>query len=1665
MKKIFSLLLVLVMLLTACIPAIAADGTKLLYSYGGFEAKDKSIISGSMRKGYEYSTDYAHTGSVSLKAIGSEGQTGGWLWVSNTATFEKGKKYSVRFFAMTDGDDAGITAELFNGSSVVGTRGSQAITVGSWCEFVSHFTWNKDATTASVLLKFGGEGNIYVDDLEIYEGVYESPTTAEPDAGFKEITPDIFAVNVYVDKNAAAGGNGSKAAPFNTIEAAQNYVRTINDNMYQDIVVNIKGGTYNLEKTFLLTDEDSGTNGYHVIYQPYGYNSGSCDNVVISGGKKVTGWTNSEITGVYKAPLEIDYLRNLYVNGTRAQRARYNSYVTPISWWDDTENTLSTWDGFVIPGGIIKNPEKATNLEMYRTATFRSNWAVGGKAVADGENTIIKMPQPVFFLQELSNYEVLAWKPENNFRLENALEFLDEPGEWYHDADTDTLYYMPKAGESMSDIEVIAPDVERLLDIRGSGIDKRAENIIVRGLTFSHGAYKKTSRLGRANLQSTACYSADLGGSGYAGSQLTTEGNINIINARNVSLRDNVINHMGTVAVAMPSGVDNCELRGNAIHDVSSSAVTIGTNRHNVVAESGIVPRNVLITNNVIGDTGIEYESDPSIQGYYTNGLTISHNEIYNSTYSGICVGWDWTNANNTKKKSTVEYNRIYNYGTACQDGGAIYTLGRQPDSVVRGNYILSYEQDIVGIYHDEGSSGFTTTGNVIDILADSVSSGLYNHSFLDELYMTGNYTTVVNSTADMSNFCDNYTYQGATRSENALAIRANAGLENDYKSIRSKIDSYSDNTKIERIYLQTEEQKHQTPADINVGESLTLVALAENRNGEISKISEGLSFKVSDESVLNINGNKITAVSEGISNVTVTDKDGRTAMMQVTVGDELVSFEVITSKDWATKDEVMNVAYRLKTKYTEYAGKPNKSAISTNNAVLNVIADGRVKAMTNGTGTITVSVQCGKFTASGTAEVTVSDVGYRTFKKLALNSMLTREEILSALGGSENSAVTEAKFASVLASIVQVDSSEICASPSSDTLIKEEMVALLADCLVNIYGKAPMYDTELHQYTDRADINPSLVPKIALAYECGLLSWIETSSAFEPKKAMTQGTAADFLYRFARPEKFEYLRKDETRLSTYETVAEWLVKRDYPGMHKKSKQINYNAPGEKAIEIANTVHKGTESAAIIEGEMVHKITKETANTDNTILLINGTDFIPGKRYTLSFKAKLSNEGFLASNKNNLSINPQFTITEDSTGDTSKQEINSSSWKEFSFEFGIPEDAEYPLTGNTSIWIFLTNTSKLDFNYYDVYFKDMVMTETADATIVSSTIADGEENVMTPIDSIYIRTSGAFDSKTLTLDKFTLTGGSATVLAVDAIDETTIKVSLSGVEPATEYALAIAGIATPTGGTIGGSISWKTAPKPLGKTGVMDFEKNTTGFSGDSGINSTIRSEDYAYSGKSSAKITTNGHANMYVSGRYAGFEEFEVGKKYLISYWVYSPNKAMRTGMYKHGGDRFIEYVTVPKGEWTQITGVFEPSTAEYQIKDLFMMQVYDLTPDVCYMDDIRISEFAEYPVTVHRPNIFTNGIPSSAISSGNNRIEMVISGSDKAQEIMTTVAQYDENGRMVKIVTAEETIAANENKTVVINLPNAQDLKTKMFIVDKETFKPLSQAIEWIK
>lgn len=73
----------------------------------------------------------------------------------------------------------------------------------------------------------------------------------------------------YVSPDGNDQDPGTIERPFRTIERARDAVREINGDMRGDIVVYLRDGVYQIDRTIEFTEQDSGTNGFRVIYQAY----------------------------------------------------------------------------------------------------------------------------------------------------------------------------------------------------------------------------------------------------------------------------------------------------------------------------------------------------------------------------------------------------------------------------------------------------------------------------------------------------------------------------------------------------------------------------------------------------------------------------------------------------------------------------------------------------------------------------------------------------------------------------------------------------------------------------------------------------------------------------------------------------------------------------------------------------------------------------------------------------------------------------------------------------------------------------------------------------------------------------------------------------------------------------------------------------------------------------------------------------------------------------------------------------------------------------------------------------------------------------------------------------------------------------------------------------
>jgi len=512
---------------------------------------------------------------------------------------------------------------------------------------------------------------------------------------------------------------GTETEPFGTVRKAGGAVRAVNHKMTGDIVVVLRGGSHAIGRTLVLDHRDSGTNGHNVVYKSH-----PGEAPVITGGRRIRGW--QEDSGRrWKARATVDNFRQLYVNGVRARRARGGALRGA---------ELVGKDGYTTTNAEMADWGNPSDIELcYYVVWTHSRCKV--KSIArQGDKAVLTMAQPGFMLAR--NKEGVRVKLPSY--VENALELLDEPGEWYLDRPKRTLYYIPRPGEDLKTAEVIAPALEKLIELRGT-LKRPVHNIRFEGLTFADATWLGPSRIGHPDVQ--ANFLPDPARLLKRMGTVTTVHNENIKSPSNIVCRAAksirfercTFTRLGGGGIDLEYGAQDNVISGCRFHDISGTAIQIGDvlkDDHHPDDPRAVV-RNNAVRNCVIHGCCVEYKGGVGIFVGYTDTTVIAHNEIFDLPYSGVSVGWGWGEEDagggspnyhqpfryktpTPARGNRVEYNHIHHVMRERNDGGGIYTLSNQPGTIIRGNHIHDNKGSPGGIYLDEGSGFIEVTGNCV---------------------------------------------------------------------------------------------------------------------------------------------------------------------------------------------------------------------------------------------------------------------------------------------------------------------------------------------------------------------------------------------------------------------------------------------------------------------------------------------------------------------------------------------------------------------------------------------------------------------------------------------------------------------------------------------------------------------------------------------------------------------------------------------------------------------------------------------------------------------------------------------------------------------------------------------------------------------------------------
>lgn len=501
----------------------------------------------------------------------------------------------------------------------------------------------------------------------------------------------VHGATFHVGTSGNDTNSGAAAQPFATLDRARDAVRRLRAGgaLEEPVSVVVHGGTYRLEATFRLGAEDSGTDAAPVVWQ-----AAPGEEVRLVGGVTLRadafrpvddpGLLERLDAGARGKVMGAD-LRSVGLRGFGEYPDTFRGVpAAPELFFDDRRMTLARWpnEGWAtIPRIVDSGSVPRVGEQDDRPGVFEydgdrpARWKVEQGVWLQGywcfdwyDETIrvkaIDREQRRITLARPSVYGVKQGNPSpRRYRALNLLEELDQPGEFYLDRSTGTLYFWPPAALDRARI-VLSTLTGPVLALQD------AERIALRGLVIEAGLGNGIEMSGGRSNVIAAC---------------------EVRNVRQVGVR--------------VSGGHGHRVEGCDIHDTGTGGLVLEGGDRKTLTPAG----HQAIDNHL---WQFSRHQQTSAYGLILGGVgnRAAHNLIHDAPHQAVALQGN---------DHVFEYNLVRNVVTETDDAGALYK-GRNPSC--RGNLIrFNLWRDIgspmghgtAAVYFDDGDGGDTVFGNV----------------------------------------------------------------------------------------------------------------------------------------------------------------------------------------------------------------------------------------------------------------------------------------------------------------------------------------------------------------------------------------------------------------------------------------------------------------------------------------------------------------------------------------------------------------------------------------------------------------------------------------------------------------------------------------------------------------------------------------------------------------------------------------------------------------------------------------------------------------------------------------------------------------------------------------------------------------------------------------
>ncbi|MEO8614731.1 MAG: right-handed parallel beta-helix repeat-containing protein [Luteolibacter sp.] len=529
-------------------------------------------------------------------------------------------------------------------------------------------------------------------------------------------------MNFHLSPDGDDANDGLSAkSPWATLAGCRDALRKLRaaDTITGHVSVRVGEGTYRISEFVPFGPEDGHT----------AFAAAPGASPVIDGGRVLSGWTETTHNKCRAWTLDLPevasgylYFRSLFVSEKRRPRARYPKFSPDVHGAQNTHRIAA-----------MRFPEKRDLFagdHMFKpTKGDMQDWP----SLHDAEIVLLhywvetRLPNPRFHSATgwvscsrrsvFNLYESFGPKLARYY-IDNLFEALTEPGEWYLDRNTGRVTYLPLPGESISNTIVAIPLVTRFIEVTGQafacGSDvgdplgmRPVENLAFEGLTFRHSDWYQPSAemLSHDTAATAGVTNVPLGSAPQSAAHVPAV--IQFQWARNCRFEGNTVEHTGFTAIGIGNGCRDFDIAQNTLQHLGGGGVKIAGSELN--GPPGDRTGHIRFTDNTVLHVGRVFHQSCGILLTHAFDCDLLHNDIAHTCYTGISCGWSWGYRETITRNIRIENNHVHNICEGVlSDNGAIYLLGVQPGTLVRGNHIhhvTASDYGGWGIYPDEGSS------------------------------------------------------------------------------------------------------------------------------------------------------------------------------------------------------------------------------------------------------------------------------------------------------------------------------------------------------------------------------------------------------------------------------------------------------------------------------------------------------------------------------------------------------------------------------------------------------------------------------------------------------------------------------------------------------------------------------------------------------------------------------------------------------------------------------------------------------------------------------------------------------------------------------------------------------------------------------------------------